>query len=199
MNRKQCVFEGSGAVKPLLKNLQSSTNGVHEYRSNTFNEKIKGDLFIAKFAVNGNGKLSRAQLDGSGNIKTNGFTNFFFGQSGLAIAEGPRGILTMPRVYQSSVLVAVPKYPVPDNTQVISVLPNRGPAGGGATIHVSGHHFGNNPIAKIDGKPCTNVKALDWDTFTCLTPPGGFNKKVKVTVTGQKGTWTSSTFDYWYF
>ncbi len=198
INRKQCVFGGS-QVQPLKANLESSTNGILEYRSNTFGGKIKGDLFIVKFAVNGNGKMSRAQLDEAGDIKPNGFTNIFLGKSGLAIVEGPRGEMLMPRVYQSSILVATPVYPTPSVTTLISVLPNRGSAGGGTTIQISGHHFGNAPKVKIGGKPCLNVKSLDKDTLTCVTPNGTPNSKVPVSVTGTKGTSSSKGSDYWYF
>ena len=198
INRKQCVFGGT-QVEPLKSNLQSSTNGILEYRSNTFGGKIKGDLFIVKFAVNGEGKMSRAQLDAAGNIKPNGFTNLFLGKSGLAIVEGPRGEMVMPRVYQSSILVAKPSYPVPVVTTLISVLPNRGSAGGGTTIQISGHHFGATPKVTIGGQQCLNIKALDKDTLTCVTPKGKPNSKVAISVTGTKGIATSIGSDYWYF
>jgi len=121
----------------------------------------------------------------------------FLGKSGLAIVEGPRGELVQPRVYQSSILIAKPQYPYPAQTTVIGVLPNRGPAGGGATIQISGHHFGNNPSVKVGGKPCTNVIVINAGTLTCVTPNGG--GKVGISLSGSKGTWTSSGTDYWYF
>ncbi len=199
INRGECVFEDPKCVQPLIGNLQSSTNGILEYRSNTFGGKIKGDLFIAKFAVNGDGKLSRAQLNPSGTIKTNGFTNVFFSKSGLAIVEGPRGEMVMPRVYQSSILVAKPQYPVPATTTLISVMPRRGPAGGGAKVLLTGHKFGTSPTATFGGKACTNVDVIDADTFTCVTPVGAPNTQVSVVVTGSAGVSISPGTDYWYF
>lgn len=199
INRGECVFEGSGSVKPLKSNLQSSTNGVHEYRANTFGGKLKGNLFIAKFAITGNGKLSRAQLASDGSIKTNGFTNIFLSNSGLNIAEGPRGELIMPRVYQSEIIVARPTYLKPKNTFFLSVMPNRGPASGGATVLISGHLLGMAPVAKFGGKVCSDVKVIDDDSFTCVTPTGSPDSQVDVSVDGSVGVSTSDGIDYWYY
>ncbi len=69
--------------------------------------------------------------------------------------------------------VLAPDYgPKPAGTFFIAVLPRKGPAAGGTRTLVSGHNFGKTPSATFGGVPCTEVKVVDEDSFTCVVPPG---------------------------
>lgn len=200
INRGECVFNDPKCVQPLIANLQSSTNGVLEYRSNTFQGKFKGNLFLSKYATHsGEGRLTRVQLNGQGNVAENGLTQVFFPKSGLSITEGPRGEMIMPRVQKGHVLVLTPSYKAPAKTAVISVMPRRGPSTGGTTVLVTGHNFGTTPTATFGGKACTNVLSIDSGTFTCVTPALVAAAQVKVVVSGSGGVSSHSGTDYWAF
>lgn len=199
-NTAECVFESDACVKPLLGALQSSTNGVCEYRSNTFGAEAQGNLFLSKYAPPGanEGRVSRVVLNGKV-VAENGLTNEFWGASGLGISEGPRGELVMCRVQRDGFIVLKPAYAIPKTTMFISVMPRKGPAAGGIKITVTGHNLGATPSATFGGKACTNVASVDDDSFTCTVPAGAKNSQVKVSVTGKTGTVSGVGTDFWYF
>lgn len=196
----ECAFEDARCVKPLISNLQSSTNGVMEYRSNIFGDKLKGNLFLSKYAGGNEGRVSRVILDGKGQVATNGVTNIFWPSSGLSIVEGPRGEMVMSRVFKDELLVLKPEYTTPKTPFFISVMPRKGPAAGGNTVLVTGHNFGTAPGATFGAKACTDVKAIDDDSFTCVVPAGVAGEQVSVSVTVGTTTAAAPTgSDYWYF
>lgn len=197
----ECVFRNPACVKPIVSNLQSSTNGIIEYRSNIFGSKAKGNLFLSKYTSSNEGRVSRVILNGAGNVASNGVTQIFHPKSGLGLVEGPRGELIMSRVFKGEFFVLVPNYsPIPTVPFFIGVLPRRGPAGGGTRTLISGHNFGTAPSATFGGKPCTVVQVIDGDSFSCLTPSGAAGKQVPVVVTGAGGGKASGVgTDFWYF
>lgn len=177
--------------------LDSSSDGLVEYRSNSFGGQLKGDLFIGKFAVQTTGKLYRVQLSGAGDVtQIAEFTSL----SALSMVEGERGELLMPKVYQNKIDVLVPDYDVPPALQMTKVSPNRGPKGGGNVVLITGFGFGTTPSATFGGKPCTNVKAAMGNSFKCTVPPGPSGGTVPVIVTTSTGgkTATSKLGDYGY-
>lgn len=199
INRGECVYDDASAVQPLIQGLLPSTNGVLEYRSNTFDGKLKGNLFLSQFAFKKAGRVSRVKLLPDGLIENNGVTNIFFPKSGLTLTEGPRGEMVMPRPVQNEILVLKPDYPAPATTTLISVLPRRGPAGGGTKVLLTGHNFGSTPTATFDGKACTSVVSVDSGTFTCITPAGAEDTQAEVEVSGSNGLSISRGSDFWYF
>lgn len=199
LNRKQCEHYPPSAVQPLIGDIKSSTNGIIEYRSNTFGGEIKGNLYLSQFSIQNPGTVSQIELDGNGNLKVGGFAPNFLPFSGLSLVEGPRGELVMPRVYQKKITVGYPSYPTPKVTFMLGVHPKQGPSFGGTKVLISGHEFGTNPMVSFGGKACTNVKVIDDESFTCVTPSNSKNTKVSVVVTGSTGDSPSYGSDYWYF
>ncbi|CDF34643.1 unnamed protein product [Chondrus crispus] len=197
LNRKECAHYPPSAVQPLIGNIKSSTNGIIEYRSNTFGGDIKGNLYLSKFSVQNNGQVAQVKLS-AGGTKVAGYASNFLGFSGLSLVEGPRGELIMPRVYQAEIVVAKPSYPAPKVTFMLGVMPRHGPASGGTKVLISGHNFGNSPQATFGGKKCTNVVSIDDDAFTCITPSQSKNQKVPVVVQGAVGNSPSYGSDFWY-
>lgn len=198
----ECAFEDDDCVKPLLDTLQSPTTGIMEYRSNTFGGKAKGDLFLTKFSdVPGKrGRVSRIQLSESGQLKDDGVQKNFYSDSGLAAVEGPRGEIVMSRVYKSTFLVLKPVCSSTVLTHFIGVHPKMGPATGNHKVLVSGYNFGLSPTAWFGSKVCRDVRVIDNDSFTCVTPPGLRNQQVKVVVNGTTGySLPTQGSDYWYW
>lgn len=201
LNRKECVHYPPTAVQPILRDIESSTDGIVEYRSNTFGGQMKGNLYLTKFAARQSGQISQVQLAEDGSLKAkDGFVESFYGRSGLSVVEGPRGELVMPLVYQTKVLIVFPNYTTPDVTFMIGVHPKVGPSYGGVRVLISGHKFGSSPSAKFDGRLCTDVKVIDDESFTCVTPTAARKGKlVSVRVSGETGVSPSYGTDYWYF
>lgn len=201
-DRAQCVRNDPRCVEALLDTLEPSTNGVMEYRSNVFRGRLKGNLFLSQFAgTEGNtGRLSRVVLNSNGK-RLRHFNEEFFDDSGLSIVEGPRGEIIMSRVFMNSFLILRPVCtPFARFTYFISVHPRRGPSCGGHRVLITGFNFGRSPLAFFGYYPCTDVKTIDNNSFTCLTPHGRQNSQVKVTVRGSIGQSppTRGT-DYWYW
>lgn len=201
LNRRECQHYPSSAVKPIMDDIQSSTDGVVEYRSNTFGGVLKGDLLLSKLATPKNGgRVSHVQLNMDGKIRPNGFVPEFYTESGVGVVEGPRGELVMGRVYRAEVLVVYPTYKTPSRTFLIGVHPKQGPSFGGARVLISGHRFGTNPRATFGGSYCTDVHVIDDESFTCLTPfAPKKGAKVQVRVEGATGLSPSYGSDYWYW
>lgn len=204
LNPAECILEDPSCVQPLLSNLQSSTNGVLEYRSNIFNGSLKEDLLLAKFSDTAGkpGRITRVKLNENGNILSpDGVINIFHPDSGLSIVEGPRGEIIMSRVFKKSFFVLKPVCPKPTTlTYLISVHPRRGPAAGGHKVLITGYNFGTTPTALFGTSPCTDVVSIDDDNFTCVTPPNVANMQVKVIVTGSLGeNIPTNGPDYWYW
>lgn len=178
--------------KPWSK-IESSSNGIMEYTANTFGGQLRGDLFVSKYASNFDGKLFRF------GVNEDGTKNFgpdqFHGMSGLSIAQGHRGEIMMPKVFQKKVVVLEPQYPEPASLQIVNVAPFRGKKGGGNTILISGHNFGDNPTAKVGTGACIDVKEITATSFKC-TAPGG-SGLVEVTVTADGATATAPSA-FWY-
>ena len=208
-NRGQCTFidingktpdggnpPGSLNFDSKLAAVQSSTNGIMEYTANTFQGKLRGDLFASKFASqSGNGVVWRMQLDSGGGL-ADGPDNFFNLPSGLAVVQGHRGELIFPRVQQNKVIVAVPKYATPTDLRFLAVTPFRGGKGGGKVVLITGHNFvPGETSATIGNKPCTKVSAVTATSFKCTTPAGTGLVDVSVTVSGATVTAPSA---FWY-
>lgn len=195
---EQCVYRSRKCVQPMKK-LPSSTNGIIDYRSNLFLGEMKGNLLFSEFVGGGTGFVGRVILDDDGNSKQ--YFRNFQADSGLALAEGPRGELVMARVHKRTFLVMRPVCrPAATVTYLIGVHPKRGSWRGGQRVLISGFNFGDTPQAKFGSAYCTDVKFIDNSQFSCITPPGIPNTQVKVVVEGRTGenVPTEGT-DFWYW
>jgi len=87
-----------------------------------------------------------------------------------------------------------PDYPhqvvVVDRPVVVSVTPNRGPAGGGTGVTIAGSNFKAGATVTLGGAACSSVVVVGSNQITCVTPPH-FPEMVDVSVTNpdnQSGT-----------
>ncbi len=195
---EQCEKGSEKCVRPMNK-LPASTNGIIDYRSNLFHGEMKGNLLFSEFVGGGTGYIGRVILDKDGNSRE--YFRKFHADSGLSLAEGPRGELVMARVHKRSFLVMRPVCrPAATVTYFIGVHPKRGSWLGGQEVLISGFNFGKTPQAKFGAAYCTNVTSIDDRQFTCLTPKGVPNTQVKVVVEGTTGeNVPTSGSDFWYW
>ncbi|KAI0565348.1 Glucose/Sorbosone dehydrogenase [Gracilaria domingensis] len=180
---KQCVYKdldqpsGNGFLKPIGI-MTSSTNGLIEYRSNTFNGALKTSLLMSKVAFGANGLVWRAELHPSGNsLMSQPYR--FFDQSGVSLTEGLYGELVMPQLKKYRVLALQADEPGPKAISIVSVHPTRGPKTGGTEVFITGH-FLNSPslVITFGGVACTNIVDIKYQHVRCITPAG--NGKVPV-------------------
>lgn len=205
-NRGECTFindanklpDGSDPgpefnYQPVFSTVDSSTDGIMEYTANTFQGKLKKDMFASKYASQFDGKLYHVGVNGDGS--KNFVDQFGTFKSGLSIVQGIRGEIIMPRVFKNEVYVMAPKYEEPCDVRIIAVTPFRGAKGGGTKVIITGHNFGDAPSASFGDNPCTDVTDITATSFKCTTPAGSGLVDVEVTAGGETGTTTDG---FWY-
>ena len=174
--------------------MESSTTGILEYTANTFGGQLRGNVMLSKFAVSGNGKLFRVQLDSKGGVKSHIKMEGF---SGLTSAMSTTGGLLMPRVYQGKVAALIPMEKNPGIMVVTSVNPFRGPRRGGNTVTVTGWNLKPPVVVKFGNRECTAPNNFSKGRqFTCVVPRGQGKVPVTVTRFGKKSR--SYGFEYVY-
>ncbi len=129
-----------------------STNGLIEYRSNTFNGGLRGELIAQKW----NGKTLRIGLSADGKSATSNttlFTNF----SVLNLVEAPGGVIFGIDYTSNKVMKAIPNDVAVSGLTVYDIFPWRAPATGGQEFTISGHNFGTlgNTSVTIGGVQAT--------------------------------------------
>jgi len=201
-NKNQCVYKnsweptGKGFIEPMGW-MASSTNGIIDYRANTFQGAIRGDLFMSKASFEEEGVLYRAELTDNGEWLDAGPYQFL-DRSALSLVQGLYGELVMVELRKYSVLAYQPSEPIPASVQMTNVYPTRGPKTGGNVIMVTGHHLNiDNTIIMVGDTPCTEFTDVSYDSIKCTVPPG--NGKVQVTVIQGEFQSTGYGHDYEYF
>lgn len=198
---RQCTYKfidepsGDGYMKPMG-TMTSSTNGIIEYRANTFKGALKEDLLMSKVAFGADGLVWRAELTADGNdLRSPPYE--FFDHSGVSLTMGLYGELVMPQLKKYRVLALRPDENGPSSVDIIAVHPSRGPAGGGTEIFISGH-FLNSPglVILVGGQPCTNIADVKYQHVRCTTPPGTGKVSVIATANGASSVSYGHEYEY---
>ena len=203
-DERQCVYyapqdEASKGFTPPLAVFEASTNGIIEYTANCFEGQMKGDLLISKYAVQGKGKLFRAQLDATKKA-LKGSVEDFRDFSGLSIVMNPYGALVMPRVQQPNIAVLSPDEEATEGNEpkFTAVSPHRGPRRGGNWVIITGERLSKKPKIMFGDKQCTLLK-VDEDEerwALCVVPKG--KGSVTISITTSHGKVTTKYPDYHY-
>lgn len=196
---RQCKYippwesSADGYVQPIGM-MESSTNGIIEFRANVFQGALKGNLFMSKVSFGEQGKVWRAELSDNGEWLSAGPYQFQE-RSGVSLVQGLYGELVMPQLKKYYVLVYQPQEIAPRSVQLINVYPTRGPKRGGNILMLTGHHL-NKPeiVVMVGDNPCINYFYVDYQHLKCTAPPG-FGK-VKVVV--KSGEFESASYDHEY-
>ncbi len=139
-----------GEFRQAMTTVQSSTNGITEYRSATFQGQMRGDLVVQKYKSSA--KWIELSDDGESveNITVIGpFTN------GLDVTLGPGGALLVTSYNSDHVTPLLPDDVSALGLVVHDITPWRAPATGGKRFVIGGVGFGTltNTSVTIDGVP----------------------------------------------
>ncbi|HYP15418.1 MAG TPA: kelch repeat-containing protein, partial [Bryobacteraceae bacterium] len=125
--------------------LTSSTNGIVEYRSQTFNNAMRGELIAQKHG----GATYRLKLSANGGSAT--VSNLSVSLNSLDVTLAPGGVLFGTNYHANSVMIAKPNDATAST--VFDIFPWRAPKSGGASFTIAGAGFGTsaNTTVSIGG------------------------------------------------
>ena len=140
----------AAGLTPPLAELQSSTNGIDEFRSEVFGGQLQGQLIAQRF----NNQVFFFELDAAGTGLVN--TNSFGGgeiADGLDILTGPGGVIFGIDRNQDRITIAEPVVNNIVTSTAYDIFPFRAPAIGGNQFTIGGTNFGNinDTTVLIDG------------------------------------------------
>lgn len=118
--------------------LPSSTNGIDEYRAETFDGQLRGQLFAQRF--NGEVFFFQRTTDGLDIENTN---TFFDIADGLDILAGPGGVIFGIDRNDNEVSIAEPVDSAVSQATPYDIFPFRAPAIGGNQFVIGGTNFGS--------------------------------------------------------
>jgi hypothetical protein len=153
---REYVYQGNSApANPAnftqgLTTFLPSTNGITEYRAQTFGSAMRGDLLAQQW----NGATYRITLSSHGRSVTSKvvLTNSL---GGLDILTGPGGVLIAVDHSQDALKIAKPIGGAVAGLDVYDIFPWRAPASGGTPFVIGGSGFGTtaNTSVTIGGIP----------------------------------------------
>jgi len=155
---RQNVYRGTsgqsipGVFTQRISDVASSTNGIVEYRSMSFNEQMRGELLVQKW----NFRQRRVKL--SADKRTVDEINEVYPQaSALDVNVGPGGAIMAINYSGNKVEVMVPNDASVVGLKALDIFPWRAPAGGGQPFVIGGENFGTlgNTTVTIGGISAT--------------------------------------------
>lgn len=160
--------------------LRSSTNGIDEYRANTFGGQLRGTLFAQRF----NGQVSNFELSSNGEQLVNNQT-FTDIADGLDLLTGPGGALVSIDFSDDLISVAIPD-DISVGNQVVAydISTWRAPASGGNQFIIGGENFGSldNTSVTIGNEVANLISVSDRRIVGVLPNFGNVTDFLDVTV-----------------
>lgn len=168
-----------GVFTQMLTELTPSTDGVMEYRSETFNGEMRGDILVQKW----NGPTRRIQLSADGrSVLANDPLNVT--ADALDIVMGPAGTIYGANYSDNKITVLRPTPATGFNT--FDITPWRAPATGGHPFVIAGTGFGSLANTSVTiGGIAANLTSVSATRIKGTTPvhPSPPDALVDVTVT----------------
>ena len=145
----------------------SSTNGIDEYRAQTFNGAMRGQLIIQKW----NGPTRRVELSGDGS-QSLGVTDLNVSLGSLDVTAGPGGVLIGADFSAGKLVLARPSDAAATGVTVYDIFPWRAPTSGGHSFVIGGSGFGTlaSTSVTIDGVAAT-LTAVSSTRIHGVVPP----------------------------
>ncbi|MEM7309398.1 MAG: IPT/TIG domain-containing protein [Planctomycetota bacterium] len=174
--------EIAGEFTQALTLLSSSMDGIDEYRANTFQGQLRGDLVAQKMGS----YTYRIDLTEDGR-STNGWSQLTSWSGALGVKTGPGGAIIVLGHSLQYIRVYVPDDLAAVGLVVHDVFPWRGPETGGTPFEIGGVGFGTtgNTSVTFDGIPATII-GVSPNRIRGLTPAnlahGGELVDIEVTV-----------------
>lgn len=154
------------ALFQMISWLPPSSDGIDEYRSNTFQGQIRGRLISQKYQQ----KLRRVNVSADGRAVL-GHTLIEPQTGGLGCLTGPGGAIVSLDFTSSEVEVLEPDDLTPLELVVHDIFPWRAPAAGGTPFVIAGRGFGTlgTTVVTIGGHPAT-LTEVSWSRIRGLIP-----------------------------
>ena len=176
----------NGYTAPIETFSKTSTNGLDEYRSNSFGGQLKGDIITQEI----NYKVSFISLNEDGTqVESKQELNNV--GDGLDVFAAPRGAIVGIDFFEDKITVALPDdASIGDDPTALDIFPWRAPATGGNTFVVGGDNFGdiNNTSVTIGGEVAQLTSVSDgliYGTLPAFANPSGELLDVVVESAGQ--------------
>ena len=176
----------NGYTAPLATFSRGSTNGLDEYRANSFGGQLKGDILTQK--INYKTEFISLNDDGTQVISQQELNNV---ADSLDVFTAPRGAIVGVDFFEDRITVALPDdASIGNDPTALDIFPWRAPAAGGNTFVVGGDNFGNinNTSVVIGGETAqiTSVSnGLIYGTLPAFGNPSGELLDVVVESAGQ--------------
>ena len=140
-----------GQYTAPLATVDSSSNGIDEYRATTFNSGMRGNLLVQKLGS----LLYRAQLNAAGTGLTN--TQILSNPAGLDVVTGPGGAILTIDYDGGLVKVLKPSDPTAPPVVAYDIFPWRGRSDGTTPFLIGGAGFGTaaNTSVTVGGVTAT--------------------------------------------
>jgi len=184
-----------GVFDQVMAVLPSSTNGIDEYRAQTFAGAMRGNLLVQKW----NTRTMRVVPSADGSVAEL-VEDLPVQLASLDLVTGPGGVLLGIDFSGGKIVIARPVDGSPPATRVYDIFPWRAPVAGGASFVISGTGFGDlgNTTVTIAGATATLTSVSS--TRIRGTVPGRLTAPdrlvdVVVTVDGMR-TWLPDAFRY---
>jgi hypothetical protein len=187
---RQCVWRsefepsGNGFTAPILKP-PSSTDGLVEFKSDHFDNQLRGNLIAAKYQ----GALYRIVLapDGKSVIpQSDPYIELTSDVDALDVTQAPDGTLISSSLDRNAVYFHKPIEEVTTQLKVLSVYPRRGGQSGGNVLKLYGVNFQNPITVTVGGRNCP-VISFATTKIEC-TMPGGLGTVDVVVTNAANGT-----------
>jgi len=164
--------------------LPPSSNGIDEYRADTFGGQMRGELIVQRYQ----NKLRRVKLRADGRASTGQFL-IEPNPLGLGCVNGPGGVIVSLDYLGGEIEVFEPDDLTSAQLVVHDIFPWRAPATGGTPFTIAGRGFGNlaTTTVTIGGQPAT-LSEVTWGrirgTFPAVASPSSQLLDVVVQVGG---------------
>lgn len=146
--------------------LPPSTDGIDEYRADTFQGQMRGDLVVQEYL----NKLRRVKLKADGRTLL-GQAQIEPSTDGLSCLTGPGGAIISLDYGSSELEVLEPDDLTPLDLVVHDISPWRGPASGGTPFVIGGRGFGTlaSTSVLIGGHPAA-LSDVTWNRIRGIVP-----------------------------
>ncbi len=149
-----------------LEVLSSSSNGITEYRAETFNGQMRGELLVQRW----NSQIRRLKL--AENSRSVDASSNLGNLDSLDAIVGPGGAILGLDYSSSQIRVMIPVDSGATGLTVYDIFPNRATSTGGQPFVIGGSGFGTliNTSVLIDGLPAT-LTSVTPKRITGIIPP----------------------------
>ncbi len=186
---RQAVYRGPfqasipGVYQAPAAIFNPAANGLVEYRSNTFNGQMRGDLVVVERQ---NGNTYRVKMSPDGRTVTQ--TNDFVDMNCLTLVQGPGGVIIGTSFSGNKLVIAKPNDQNVTSLQVYDIHPWRAPATGGHPFVIGGKNFGDigNTSVTIGGIPA-QITSVSPTRIKGIIPANNFAPDELLTVSVTKG------------